>query len=82
MGIPYFKVRRHKAEGRGEPPANAGTWKPGERERIREDGISLALVTMDEMWASVWMSVQEDKWRALSQLPGKVQGTGPLEGVS
>ena len=37
---------------------------------------------MDEMWASVWMSVQEDKWRTLSQLPGKVQGTGPLEGVS
>ena len=38
---------------------------------------------MDEMWASVWMSVQQVKWRVLSwgssQFLGKIQGRGPPE---
>ena len=83
MGVPYSKVRqgtRPRAVGSRLPSAR--TWKRGERERIREDGVSLTFVTMGEMWASVWMSVQQGKWRALSQFLGKVQGRGPLEGVS
>ena len=38
---------------------------------------------MDEMWAGVWMLVQQGKWRVLSwgssQFLGKVQGRGAPE---
>ena len=61
---------------------SARTWKRGERARAHEEGISLTLVSMDEMWARVWMSVPQGKWRTLSQFLGKVQGRGPPEGVS
>ena len=49
MGVPCFKVRRStRAEGLravGFLPPSARTWKRGERERIRGNGISRALVT-------------------------------------
>ena len=59
-----------------------------ERERERERGsermgFHSPLEPMDEMWASVWMSVQQDKWkvpsRSSSQFLGQVQGRGPPE---
>ena len=79
-GVPYFKVRQGpRAAGSLLPSAR--TWKRGERARAHEEGISLTLVSMAEMWARVWMSVPQGKWRALSQFLGKVQARGPPEGV-
>ena len=49
MGIPYFKVSWGTRLNKG-PRAleifltSPRTWKGGERERIREDGVSRALV--------------------------------------
>ena len=48
MGVSYFKVRRHKAEGLrtvGILLTSAKTWKGGVKERIRGNRISLTLVT-------------------------------------
>ena len=48
MGVPYFKVRRGArpmSRAMGILPPNARTWKRGERERIRGNGISLTLVS-------------------------------------
>ena len=61
-----------------------------ERERERERGsermgFHSPLEPMDEMWASVWMSVQQGKWRVPPRAHlflGKVQGRGPPEGDS
>ena len=44
MGVPYFKMR-----SMGIPPPSSRTWKRerggGERERTRDNGISLTLAT-------------------------------------
>ena len=57
MGVPYFKVRSI-----GILPPSSRTWKRetggGERE-LEIMGFHSPLQLRDEMWASVWMSVQK-----------------------
>ena len=61
MGVPYFKVR-----SMGILRPSSRTWKRKrgwERERM---GFHSPLQLRDEMWAGVWMSVEQGKWRVLS----------------